>query len=460
MSSSEGSSNDETYHGYNGDQFYGEVLQNRYMLIDKLGYGAFSSVWLCYDLNYNLLKACKIQNSGDYEEGLEEKHFLRSMRRQKADYINYTIDDFVHTWNNKKYVCMIYEVMIGSLYDSFKAHGKDIPLNTIIKISLQFLKGLVKIHSIGVIHTDIKPENTLLKGQNNRVIAIKEFFDNCNLQEKFTKMKLRYCQKKGWNIENPKIKKKFKESKLKNRILTWTNQEITKELCDNNLIKRGIFLNEDENLDSDDNKSVGSINSDDTVIHEDKSFSDSFLDYDKIQIAISDFGTIVDKEYTEIGETLQTRYYRAPEVLLGCKYNEKIDIWSFGTMLYELVTDRILFRPQSDHDYDTDQDHINMIVNLCGDIPKKLLDNSVNRKHFYNMKKTNKETKYNLKYSDGKKTSLGKLLKKYRPNDYDSDEMKIIQSLISTTLILDPRKRPSSKTLLNALEKFNNNLEF
>jgi len=218
-------------------------------------------------------------------------------------------------------------------------------------------------------------------------------------------------------------------------------------------------LNEDENLDSDDNKSVGSINSDDTVIHEDKSFSDSFLDYDKIQIAISDFGTIVDKEYTEIGETLQTRYYRAPEVLLGCKYNEKIDIWSFGTMLYELVTDRILFRPQSDHDYDTDQDHINMIVNLCGDIPKKLLDNSVNRKHFYNMKKTNKETKYNLKYSDGKKTSLGKLLKKYRPNDYDSDEMKIIQSLISTTLILDPRKRPSSKTLLNALEKFNNNLE-
>ena len=67
MSSSEGSSNDETYHGYNGDQFYGEVLKNRYMLIDKLGYGAFSSVWLCYDLNYNLLKACKIQNSGDYE---------------------------------------------------------------------------------------------------------------------------------------------------------------------------------------------------------------------------------------------------------------------------------------------------------------------------------------------------------------------------------------------------------
>ena len=455
MSDSNDSSDNETYHGYNGDQFYGEVLKNRYMLIDKLGYGAFSSVWLCYDLNYNVLKACKIQNSGDYEEGLEEKHFLRSMRRENAEYINYTIDDFIHTWNDKKYVCMIYEVMIGSLYDSFKAHGKDIPLNTILKIAKQFLIGLVKIHGLGVIHTDIKPENTLLKGQNNRVIEIKKYFDNCDLKEKLKTMKLRYCNKRGWDIDNLKVKKKFKESKLKNRILTWTNQEITKELKEKNLIKRGIFLDEEEYLQSDDNKSVGSINSDDTVTHSDKSFSSSFLDFDKIQIAISDFGTIVDKDYIEVGDTIQTRYYRAPEILLGTKYNEKIDIWSFGCMLYELVSDRILFRPNSDEDYDTDQDHINMIVNLCGEIPKKMLDNSVNRKHYYNMKKNNKDTKYSLKLFREKKTSLAKLLKKDRSDDYDSDEMKLILSIVSTTLILDPRKRPSAKTLLNALEKYN-----
>ena len=124
-------------------------------------------------------------------------------------------------------------------------------------------------------------------------------------------------------------------------------------------------------------------------------------------------------------------------------------------MLYELVSDRILFRPESYEDYDTDQDHINMIVNLCGEIPKKMLDNCVNRKHYYNMKKINKDTKYSLKFFREKKTTLAKLLKKYRSDDYDSDEMKLIQSIISTTLILDPRKRPSAKTLLNALEKYN-----
>jgi serine/threonine-protein kinase SRPK3 len=455
MSGSDSSDN-EVYHGYNGDQFYGEVLKNRYMLIDKLGYGAFSSVWLCYDLNYNDLKACKIQNSGDYEEGLEEKHFLRSMRRQNPQHINYTIDDFIHIWNNKKYVCMIYEVMIGSLYDSFKAHGEEIPLKTILKITKQFLEGLCQVHDLGVIHTDIKPENTLLKGKNNRVLAIHDFFEQCNLKERFKKMKLRYCLKKGWSIDNPKVKKKFKESKLKNKILTWTNQEITKELKEKDLVLRGIFLDDEEQLVSDDNKSVGSINSDETVTHSNKSFNNEFLDIDKIHIAISDFGTIVDKDYIEVGDTMQTRYYRAPEILLGCKYNEKIDIWSFGCMIYELITDRILFRPESNDNADTDQDHINMIVNICGEIPNKVLNNCINRKHFYDFRKDKKgNTKYSLKYFIQDDKNVSKLLKNYREKDYDTQEMKILKSIILATLVIDPRKRPSAKTLLTALENFN-----
>ena len=454
MSSSDDTSENDAYHGYNGDQFYAEVLKNRYMLIDKIGYGAFSSVWVCYDLNHNELKACKIQNSGDYEEGLEEKHFLRSMRRANVKYINVTVDDFIHEWNEKKYVCMVYELMIGSLYDSFKAYGKQIPLRTILKIMKQFLEGITKIHEAGVIHTDIKPENTLLKGKTNIVNQIDEFFKNCNLKDRFQKMKERYCKRKGWNVESLKVKKKFKNSILKNKILTWANQEITRELKEKNLILRGIFLEDEVELDSDDVKSVGSIDSAETVTHSDKSFSDEYLDYNRIQIAISDFGTIQDKDYIEIGETLQTRYYRCPEILLGCKYNQKIDVWSMGCMLYELVTDRILFRPSSDDNYSTDQDHLNAIINVCGEIPKKMIQNSVNRKHFYNIKKEGKHEKYVLKYCEKEEVKISTLLKKYRESESETREFKIINSLISTMLLIDPRKRPSAKTLLIALNQF------
>merc|ERR1711977_411166 len=38
-----------------------------------------------------------------------------------------------------------------------------------------------------------------------------------------------------------------------------------------------------------------------------------------------------------------TRWYRAPEVLLGCKYNEAVDMWAFGCILAELILGKPCF---------------------------------------------------------------------------------------------------------------------
>ncbi|PAA72747.1 hypothetical protein BOX15_Mlig028252g1 [Macrostomum lignano] len=43
-----------------------------------------------------------------------------------------------------------------------------------------------------------------------------------------------------------------------------------------------------------------------------------------------------------------TRYYRAPEVILGMGYQENVDIWSVGCIFGEMVRGRILF-PGTDH---------------------------------------------------------------------------------------------------------------
>ncbi len=41
---------------------------------------------------------------------------------------------------------------------------------------------------------------------------------------------------------------------------------------------------------------------------------------------------------------VQSRSYRAPEVILGVPYGQKIDLWSLGCILAELATGYVLFQ--------------------------------------------------------------------------------------------------------------------
>lgn len=56
------------------------------------------------------------------------------------------------------------------------------------------------------------------------------------------------------------------------------------------------------------------------------------LDFD---VKLIDFGLSCFVSETSFSY-IQSRYYRAPEVILGARYNHKIDIWSFGCVMAEL----------------------------------------------------------------------------------------------------------------------------
>lgn len=99
--------------------------------------------------------------------------------------------------------------------------------------------------------------------------------------------------------------------------------------------------------------------------------------------------------------TIQTRYYRAPEIILGNKFNEKIDLWSIGCTIYELATGKILFYTCNDsliNKYDVDLINIRMMLEKIEPEQKNILyrmikkskrkDNFINNNNCLNFFKT------------------------------------------------------------------------
>ncbi|XP_029974468.1 SRSF protein kinase 1a isoform X1 [Salarias fasciatus] len=93
------------------------------------------------------------------------------------------------------------------------------------------------------------------------------------------------------------------------------------------------------------------------------------LNADKIKVKIADLGNAcwVHKHFTE---DIQTRQYRSLEVLIGAGYSTPADIWSTACMAFELATGDYLFEPHSGEDYSRDEDHLALMIELLGKVPR------------------------------------------------------------------------------------------
>ncbi|GMR52662.1 hypothetical protein PMAYCL1PPCAC_22857, partial [Pristionchus mayeri] len=81
-------------------------------------------------------------------------------------------------------------------------------------------------------------------------------------------------------------------------------------------------------------------------------------------LKVLDFGLARKKanfdSEVRMSDYVVTRYYRAPEIILGLHYSEKVDIWSIGCIFAEMINHRVLF-PGIDR-----IDQWSKIVNIMG----------------------------------------------------------------------------------------------
>eukprot|EP00758_Cryptobia_borreli_P002059 Tbor_TRINITY_DN2751_c0_g1::TRINITY_DN2751_c0_g1_i1::g.15218::m.15218/K18669/DYRK2_3_4; dual specificity tyrosine-phosphorylation-regulated kinase 2/3/4 len=94
------------------------------------------------------------------------------------------------------------------------------------------------------------------------------------------------------------------------------------------------------------------------------------------KLRVIDFGSSC-YEHKRLYTYIQSRFYRAPEVMLGIPYTTAIDMWSFGCILAELSNGYPIFPGE------TENDQMLCIMEYLGVPGKDLLDRSPRWRHFF-----------------------------------------------------------------------------
>ena len=395
------SSDESTNQGSNMD-FKGKILKN-YNIISELGRGSYSIVWLGYDIQNEKFKALKVQNPDDYKDGLSEIKVLKSLPdNENLLKLN---EYFVKKIGSSNFLCSSYDLCCGNL-DSIIRKGEykgGLDLKTAKNIFTQLINGLSLIHRRNLIHCDIKTDNILLKGNNNRDKYIIELYKNLNFNQKYLDAKKKYWTDLGKDVS--KIKKMKSEQKLKIR----------------KIVHSAILAQIEEEVNNNQFK--------------DYCFDKCYMEPPNITIA--DFGATCteDEFYTE---DFGTRYYRAPEVILCGETTDKVDIWAAGCILYELITGELLFDPDKDKNKSRDYYHLLEMSKVSGRFQKKFLKSTKYWRSFFEKDGDLKDTEFREYYD------WDELFEKIE----DDKERSMVIDLVKKMLSLFPKNRPSAEEIL------------
>ena len=219
------------------------------------------------------------------------------------------VDHFKHTGPNGQHLCMVLEFLGDSLLRLIRYNRyKGLQLNKVREICKCILIGLDYMHrELGIIHSDLKPENILL----------------CSTIDP-TKDPIR----SGLTpiLEKPEGN---------------ANGGVTMSTIDKKLKRRA-------------RRAVAKISERRASMGGGAAKSKRNLDGIDMRCKVVDFGNAfwADRLFTE---EIQTRQYRAPEVILQAGYSFPVDMWSFACTAFELATGDMMFAPNSGQGFGEDE---------------------------------------------------------------------------------------------------------
>ncbi|KAF8395322.1 hypothetical protein HHK36_019265 [Tetracentron sinense] len=445
-----------------GDTFKGGC----YVVQSKLGWGHFSTVWLAWDTRNSRYVALKVQKSAQHytEAAMDEITILKQIAEGDPDDKKCVVklfDHFKHSGPNGQHVCMVFEYLGDNLLRLIKySDYRGMPISMVKEICFHTLVGLDYLHrQLSIIHTDLKPENILLLStidpskdsrKSGAPLIVPTSKDKAVVESGGTK------DIKSSNGDLTKSQKKKVRKKAKRAAQGCVGNESPEETGPDSKTSGAVDSTHDSSsnaapVEHQPNGSAGKNSSSDgdgikDARHENvgqrkgsQSTRKKLLASVDLKCKLVDFGNAC-WTYKQFTSDIQTRQYRCPEVLLGSKYSTSADLWSLACICFELATGDVLFDPHSADNFDRDEDHLALMMELLGMMPRKIALGGRYSRDFFNRHGDLRHIR-RLRFWPINKV----LVEKYGFSEQDANEMA---DFLVPLLDFVPEKRPTAAQCL------------
>lgn len=150
-----------------------KLLDGKYQILDRLGIGGMGEIFKVRHIHLNELRVIKIMRPNVAADDQGMQRFLQEARTSTMiKHKNLAmLYDFAQLDDGSYY--MVWEFIDGTNIQKWIAQNGAMPSRLAIEISIQALSGLDHLHSMGLIHRDISPENIMLSQDHHGKLLVK-----------------------------------------------------------------------------------------------------------------------------------------------------------------------------------------------------------------------------------------------------------------------------------------------
>ncbi|KAJ5097783.1 kinase-like domain-containing protein [Penicillium angulare] len=158
----------------------GDIYSSRYQVVGKLGYGGYSTVWLCRDLKKHSFVTLKLfePNSSHAKREIEAYEHLKRLKSKHTGtlFVRSILDKFqlssLDNSTSHSYQCLIHPPLAMSLYElRRKTPEHSLPEDLLKPALIHLLLALDFLHTEAhMIHTDIQEKNIMLSIEEESIL--------------------------------------------------------------------------------------------------------------------------------------------------------------------------------------------------------------------------------------------------------------------------------------------------